>query len=209
MQVSARLRLRRGGYAFAQSDSFELLPFLAAYRLIVNPMAAVNNIAATEAPATLQARSLGTSESIIATIATPMGAAAAIARKTTKTTCPIPHIKASDSLCSLRAEYSGCLNGVTLRRITIREPSRARIAAQHKLDHLDELRRPTGDGSGEVVRHRLAKHMIHFFAATTILSPRAQIKTIPQIKMPRTGIAQIHGEIRANRNNTAIPSNNP
>src|SRR6266542_1970267 len=107
-------------YAFAQRDSRELLPFLAAYRLTTNPIAAKNNAAATEDSIADQARSLVTSWSIIATNATPMGAANAIARNNTKNTCPIPHTKARDSLRSRSAEYSGCLNGVTLRRITSR-----------------------------------------------------------------------------------------
>jgi hypothetical protein len=39
--------------------------------------------------------------------------------------------------------------------LTTHEPSRAGPAAQHNLLHLDELRRPSGEDSGERVRHMI------------------------------------------------------
>jgi len=46
--------------------------------------------------------------------------------------------------------------------LTTREPSRAGLEAPANLVVLDELRRPSGGDSGEVVRHQYSDHLIIF-----------------------------------------------
>ena len=77
-----------------------LLPFLLAYRLTANPMAANNNAAPTPASIADQTRSLLTSGPIIITITAPKGIVKVRTRNNTKTICPIAHSEARDSLRS-------------------------------------------------------------------------------------------------------------
>ena len=67
-------------------------------------------------------------------------------------------------VCHIRQRTSASMIKNTRKRIsvsvmawssglTLQELSRAGPAAEHNVNHLDEFRRATGDGSGEVVRH--------------------------------------------------------
>ena len=64
---------------------------------------------------------------------------------------------------------------VCIRRLTPPELSRAGLVALHNLDHLDKIRRTTGDGSREVVR-RQHRQLLAKWPATLISGKSAAIK---------------------------------